>query len=152
MRISDWSSDVCSSDLASEIAAEAGPADVVVVCPDQLGPSLDRALSGSVVESSIVPYPTAGDPRFVDWRDYEERNHPADPAPFAAAVLDPAGEVRAVGKVWNGTYRTFEAHFEAIISHLEANPYPAIVPPAAHQFALPDQLLSPRSAPRDPRP
>src|SRR3546814_18475665 len=77
MRISDWSSDVCSSDLAAEIAAEAGPADVVVVCPDQLGPSLDRALSGSVVESSIVPYPTAGDPRFVDWRDYEERHDAA---------------------------------------------------------------------------
>src|SRR3546814_8726715 len=92
MRISDWSSDVCSSDLAAEIAAEAGPADVVVVCPDQLGPSLDRALSGSVVESSIVPYPTAGDPRFVDWRDYEERNDAADPAAFAAGVLDQVGE------------------------------------------------------------
>src|SRR3546814_14068018 len=87
-----------AEELAAEIAAEAGPADVVVVCPDQLGPSLDRALPGSVVESSIVPYPTAGHPRFVDWRDYEARNDAADPAAFAAGVPAHGGEGRAVGK------------------------------------------------------
>src|SRR3546814_8508459 len=141
MRISDWSSDVCSSDLASEIAAEAGPADVVVVCPDQLGPSLDRALSGSVVESSIVPYPTAGDPRFVDWRDYEERNDAADPAAFAAGVLDQVGEGGAVWMVWNGTYRTFEGHCEAIISHLGATLAPEVVLPAGDQFERADLFV-----------
>src|SRR3546814_7144903 len=61
-----------AEELAAQIAPGTGPADVVVVCPDHLGPSLDRALSCAVVSLSIVPLPTAGDPHIVDWRDYGE--------------------------------------------------------------------------------
>src|SRR3546814_4569141 len=71
---------------------------------------------------TLLPSPTL----FRSWRDYEERNDAADPAAFAAGVLDQVGEGGAVWMVWNGTYRTFEDHCEAIISHLGATLAPEV--------------------------
>jgi mannosyltransferase len=101
-----------TGDLATEIAEDAGPDDVVVVCPDQLGPSLARALEQEGLPPP-VPYPTGGDPRFVDWRDYEQRNADASPREFADAVLESAGDA-PIWLVWNGSYRTFEGQCEAL--------------------------------------
>jgi uncharacterized membrane protein len=106
-----------SGDLAEEIARRAGPGDVVVVCPDQLGPSLARALEHEGLPPP-VPYPTAGDPRFVDWRDYAERNNAVDPVEFADAVLEQAGD-EPIWLVWNGSYRTFGGDCEAVVRRID---------------------------------
>jgi hypothetical protein len=78
------------------------PGDVVVYCPDQLGPAVDRLLPAGTDE---VVYPTMGPPQRVDWVDYATRNAAGSPSAFAAAV-----HARAAGAVWlvrADGYRTF---------------------------------------------
>jgi uncharacterized membrane protein len=100
-----------------------GEDPVVVVCPDQLGPATLRALEHRDVDATVVPFPTAGDPRRVDWVDYRDRNQAADPATFAAAVLADAGE-RPLFLVMNPGYLTFEGKCEALVSLLGAGERP----------------------------
>ncbi len=102
--------------LVDQIAAAAGPDDLVVVCPDQLGPSVTRALDQQG-RPPPIPYPEAGDPRFVDWRDYQERNAAADPVAFADDLLRQA-DGAPIWFVWNGSYRTFEGQCEALAHQL----------------------------------
>lgn len=105
--------------LADRVAAGYADGDVVVTCPDQLGPALRRALDQEGLEEApLVVYPTLGDGRRVDWYDYEERNAAADPAEVAASVdaLAPAGA--KVWVAWNGAYRTFEGDCEAFLNAL----------------------------------
>lgn len=102
---------------AEAIRAQAGPDDLVVYCPDQLGPSGSREL-GEAVEQ--VVYPTFGDPELVDWVDYEARNDAADPEAFAAEVLDRAGDA-GIFVVWNPTYRTFESQCERLVAAISAS-------------------------------
>ena len=69
--------------LAAALRAGLQPGDVVVYCPDQLGPSVSRLLPAGTRQ---VPYPMGGSPRLVDWVDYAERNASASPSAFAATV------------------------------------------------------------------
>jgi hypothetical protein len=106
-----------AGDLAGAIVAAAEPGDAVLVCPDQLAVSLERALRQAGSEVRILPYPVIdGDPRFVDWRDYRARNDAADPAGVAAAV-----DEQVDGAVWlvsDTTYRTFEGDCEVVAATL----------------------------------
>lgn len=105
--------------IGDAIAAEAEPGDLVIYCPDQLGPSGSRALGDQVDQ---VTYPAFGDPERVDWVDYAERNAAADPQMFADEALARAGE-GAIFVVWNGSYRTFEGQCEALVNAIaEARP------------------------------
>lgn len=115
-----------SRQIVDAIAAETGPSgDILVVCPDQLGPAISRELelrpSGSLGLTAIS-YPDRGDLRFVDWVDYQQRNDAADPSAFAAEVLASAAQVpgRNIFLVWNGAYRTFDGDCEAITAVLGA--------------------------------
>ncbi|MFL6206217.1 MAG: glycosyltransferase family 39 protein [Acidimicrobiales bacterium] len=102
--------------MADLIAADVEPDDVVVVCPDQLGPSVARAMEQKGLDPP-VPYPAAGDPRFVDWRDYAERNAAADPVAFADDILERAGD----GRIWLVSfdgYRTFEGQCAAVAARI----------------------------------
>jgi hypothetical protein len=98
--------------LTDAIAADAQPGDVVVVCPDQLGPAIERLAPDDV---EVVAYPTLGDPRFVDWEDYGERNAAADPSAIAAEVDQLAGSDNQVWVVASPDYRTFEGQCEALL-------------------------------------
>lgn len=110
--------------LAEAIAAGRGDggADVVITCPDQLGPALRRSLDAEGLAGvPLLVYPTLGDGRRVDWFDYEERNDAADPAVVAAEVLDriPVPDAR-LWVAWSGSYRTFEGDCEAFLNALAA--------------------------------
>lgn len=102
--------------IAEAIEADAQPGDVVVVCPDQLGPATERALDDQL---EVLAYPTLGDARFVDWVDYAERNAAADPSAVAAEVVE-----RAAGnQVWvvsSPDYRTFEGQCEALLGAISS--------------------------------
>ena len=102
--------------IAAPINAEAGPGDLVIFCPDQLGPAGDRAVTADV---EIVSYPRLDDdPRFVDWADYEARNLASDPVAFAEAALTRAGE----GRIWfvsSDEYRTLEGKCSAVQAELQ---------------------------------
>jgi hypothetical protein len=103
--------------IVDAVAAGAGPDDVVVTCPDQLGPAVRRALDhAGLAAMPVLAYPTLGDGRFVDWYDYVERNDAADPGAVAAEILtrtEPTGRVWAVT---NGSYRSFEGDCEALLA------------------------------------
>jgi len=101
---------------ARAINAEAGPGDVVLFCPDQLGPAFSRSLRGDV--AGLV-YPTLASPDRVDWVDYAERNRAADPATVSAEVLRRAGSHR-IFLVWQADYRTLEGQCEAVFNALGA--------------------------------
>jgi 4-amino-4-deoxy-L-arabinose transferase-like glycosyltransferase len=89
--------------VAAAINAEAQAGDLVVVCPDQLGPGLSRLVDTPGVR--IVRYPDLGDPRFVDWVDYKERLEGVDPTMVAQRILDEAGP-NAIWLNWSDGYRT----------------------------------------------
>jgi hypothetical protein len=107
-----------ADDLAAEIDERGEEGDVVAICPDQLGPSLERAVAARGLDVDLVPYPAEGDPRFVDWRDYEERNDAVDPVEWARDLLEEAGD-RPVWLVWKSGYRTFEGDCELVAYVLE---------------------------------
>jgi mannosyltransferase len=92
---------------ADEVVAAlrgASPRDLVVFCPDQLGPAVHR-LAPRLGQQ--VVYPTMGSPAMVDWVDYEARNDAADPQTFARRVLARAGSGGAIWLVYSEGYPTF---------------------------------------------
>lgn len=105
-----------AGEAAAAIRAGAAPGDVVVVCPDQLGPSLKRLLP----DLTLLTYPDLGDGDRVDWRDYEQRSAAADPAAFLAAVRARAPGPRTVWLVSADSYRTFEGQCPALQALLTA--------------------------------
>jgi hypothetical protein len=102
--------------VAAAIRDGVGPADVVAFCPDQLGPAVHRLLPDTVAQ---VTFPRLGNPAFVDWVDYAERNAASDPEAFAAEVDERAG-TGAVWLVTSGAYRTLEGRCEALTTALAA--------------------------------
>lgn len=102
-------------EAASSIEAQARPGDLVIYCPDQLGPAGARELDADVTE---VVFPSFGAPQLVDWVDYEERSAASDPAAFATEAVDRAGPDAAIFVVWNGEYRTFEGKCELLVDSL----------------------------------
>ena len=75
---------------ANIVRAEARPGDLVVYCPDQIGPDASRLLEGEDVRQ--VTFPDLGRPERIDWVDYRERIAAADPAAFVRRVLRKAGD------------------------------------------------------------
>jgi len=106
--------------VADAVAARAEPGDVVVYCPDQLGPAYSRAVrraaGGDLVELS---YPLLSSPVRVDWVDYADRNAAADPAAIAEEVRERA-DGHAVFVVWMSEYRTFGEQCEELVNALGA--------------------------------
>jgi hypothetical protein len=77
-----------AGEVASVIRNEAKPGDLVVYCPDQIGPSVHRLVQPGLDE---VVYPSFAGPERVDWVDYKKRLAAADPARFARSALARAG-------------------------------------------------------------
>jgi mannosyltransferase len=113
--------------VADALRAQARPGDVVVYCPDQLGPATSRLLPGSLRQEV---YPTGGSPERIDWADYAARNSGADPAAYARDLSARAGG-SAVWLVSNTHYRTYEGQCEALagtLTALRGNPLPLVEP------------------------
>ncbi len=112
--------DVVTERIAADLADHGGDA-IVVACPDQLGVATHRQL-GHLMDDppDVVPFPTAGDPRFVDWVDYGDRNEAADPAEFVAALEERTSAETTVYVVAAFTYRTFEGRCEQVLNQLSA--------------------------------
>lgn len=86
--------------------------DVVVFCPDQLGPAVNRALEATI---ETIAYPR-GDGRLVDWRDYADVIAATDPAAFVEEHL--AGR-QHVWLVAGFGYKSLGNSCEALIDALE---------------------------------
>jgi hypothetical protein len=77
-----------AGEVAAVLRSEARPGDLVVYCPDQLGPAVHRLAQPGLDQ---VTYPTFGSPKFVDWADYKKVLAHADPHAFARDALARAG-------------------------------------------------------------
>ena len=104
-----------AGEVAAILRLEAVPGDLVVVCPDQLGPSVARLLGTTGVR--LVRYPDLGDPRFVDWVDYKERLEAVSVAAVADRLLADAGN-NALWLVWSGAYRVAGPQCDELASRL----------------------------------
>jgi hypothetical protein len=102
--------------IARAVNEGASPGDVVAVCPDQLGPSVARYLRDDV---EAVSFPDLADASRVDWRDYTARQRDGDPAAFAQALAQRAGD-GTVWFAWAGGYRGFERTCEDSVGQLSA--------------------------------
>jgi mannosyltransferase len=115
--------------IAATINAGATAGDTVVMCPDQLGPSLQRRLRSDVV---ALAYPDLSDPRFVDWVDYKERHRNVDPAVVAKAIVDRTPADRRIWVEFSSAYRVIEAQCDRLIDAL------AQLRPASAELLSPD--------------
>jgi mannosyltransferase len=100
-----------SADVAAQVKANMQPGDVVVYCPDQLGPDYSREMPDGLVE---LAYPTLDPPERVDWVDYAERNAAADPIALADEVRRRAGD-HDIYVVWKAEYLTFGQQCEQFL-------------------------------------
>lgn len=100
--------------VADAIEAGGGPGDLVVFCPDQLGPSTLRTLDERF---EAVAVPSLERPDRIDWVDYQDRNESVDPAAVAADLLALA-EGRTIWLVYSTSYRTYEDLCPGVISGL----------------------------------
>lgn len=106
-----------AGEIARAIRARAAPGDLVVYCPDQLGPAVSRLLPPRYVQ---LTFPTGGGPERVDWLDYEARNRAADPKDFTLDLLLRAGPTHDIFLVWISGYRTYGRKCESLNNQLGA--------------------------------
>jgi hypothetical protein len=111
-----------TGEIAAAIEADGQAGDLVVVCPDQLGPATERLLPDDI---EVVAYPELGPAERVDWRDYEAR-HAVDPVAVADEVLARAGD-RTIWLVSSPTYRVVDEQCDVLRDRL-AQSRPAEVP------------------------
>jgi mannosyltransferase len=81
--------------VAAVLNAFAKPGDVVVFCPDQLGPAVDRLLT--VKGLNELTFPRAIGPARVDWVDYLKTINSTNVWQFAQQI---EAEVPSTGNLW----------------------------------------------------
>lgn len=105
--------------VASVLAAQARPGDVIAYCPDQLGPSVSRRLPPGLDQ---LTFPRGTPPEFVDWVDYADVNRATEVGPFADMLLQRAGS-STIWVVWAPAYPTFSDKCQRLLTLLqEARP------------------------------
>ncbi|HEY5335992.1 MAG TPA: glycosyltransferase family 39 protein [Mycobacteriales bacterium] len=91
--------------VAALVNARAKPGDILLTCPDQLGPALSRVVRPGI---PVLGIPTLQPAGRVDWVDYAHRQKVADPAAMAAAAVARAGPTGTIFLAINSSYRTYE--------------------------------------------
>jgi mannosyltransferase len=91
--------------VAQILNAEAKPGDLIVYCPDQLAPAVDRLLK--VPQVTELTFPREIGPQRVDWIDYLSTIDHTDVATFAQNVRANIGVDSSVWLVWNRSYTGF---------------------------------------------
>jgi hypothetical protein len=114
--------------IAATISADARPGDLILYCPDQLGPAVDRYLGGRLYQAT---FPRLRSPELVDWVDYAERNLAVDAPGFAARVHRLAGS-HAIWFVWAFGYQGLGGRCEQLDQNL------ANVRPVREQYVVLD--------------
>jgi 4-amino-4-deoxy-L-arabinose transferase-like glycosyltransferase len=107
-----------ATNAAAILRAESRPGDVLLVCPDQLGPGLARTIP-SWMQAHTHVVPTYGPPDRVVWVDYEKRNKAADGDAIADRALAEAGSDHNVFLADSGGYRTYETLCNEIQTRLQ---------------------------------
>jgi mannosyltransferase len=88
--------------VAAVLNAQAQPGDLVVYCPDQLGPAVDRLLR--VPDVTELTFPRAIGPQRVDWVDYTKVINNTNVAAFAQNMLSRLDPNHTLWFVWRNGY------------------------------------------------
>ena len=91
--------------VAADLNAQAQPGDVVVYCPDQLGPAVSRLFNVPGVVQ--LTYPRMIGPARVDWVDYVWRIQHTVVGTFAREVWDRVSPGGTLWLVWRDGYQGF---------------------------------------------
>ena len=103
--------------IVRSLVAHAAPGDLVVYCPDQLGPSTSRLLPNRYVQTT---YPRGIGPYRVDWVDYASVVRHSNPEAFARRVIARAGPDHSVWLVFSPDYLTIGTRCTALEQDLAA--------------------------------
>ncbi len=103
--------------VAAAINTQAKPGDVIAFCPDQLGPSVYRQIDDPSWYDMLT-FPRRTGPAIVDWVDYADAVHAADPNAFADDLVQKAGTAHRVWFVWQSMYQTYGVKCEQIATDL----------------------------------
>lgn len=115
---------------ADAIGAAASPGDLVVYCPDQLGPSTSRLLRTDLEQ---VTFPAFAPPDRVNWVDYQAQIDRTDPERFGAEVLARA-EGRNVFLVYSTAYDTHSSICPALFNVLGRQRPPQVLTDASEAY------------------
>jgi uncharacterized membrane protein len=122
--------------VARAVASGFRPGDVVVYCPDQLGPAISRLLPASVPQ---VTFPDRGDPHLVNWVDYHDRHRARPPQSFARELSASTGPGGRVWLVYAWQYRVAGSRCTDVadaLTRLRTAPTTVVRPdPAAYERA-----------------
>lgn len=91
--------------VSTVLTAQANPGDLVVFCPDQLGPSVMRQLDEPTLRA--VGYPRFDNPHFINWVDYTDAIKATSPHLFASKIASTVGN-HHVWLVWSTGYGPFK--------------------------------------------
>ena len=105
-----------SASLTAEIEKLGSPGDLIVYCPDQLGPGAARVLTGSFRQTT---YPRDISPYRVDWVDYAKVAHDSKPRAFARTMVSEAAG-HNIWLVWSPDYLTIGSKCQLVEQDLAA--------------------------------
>lgn len=88
--------------VAAVLNVQAQPGDLVVYCPDQLAPAVNRLLK--VPQVTQLTFPRALGPQRVDWVDYKQTVTKTDVGTFAKQMLSHLGADHTLWLVWRDGY------------------------------------------------
>ena len=91
-----------AAQIAAVLNVQAQAGDVVLYCPDQLGPAVDRLLR--VPGVTEITFPRAIGPQRVDWVDYQKTIAATDVGAFAQSALARPGPGHTLWLVWRDGY------------------------------------------------
>jgi hypothetical protein len=103
--------------IAEAINKGANPGDLVVYCPDQLGPAVNRLLHAPVDQAT---FPRAQSPTRVDWVDYRNVISTTDAVQFGQDMVARAGAGHAIWLVYRGGYPGFGRQCQTLASLFES--------------------------------
>jgi hypothetical protein len=91
-----------AAQIAAVLNVQAQPGDLVVYCPDQLGPAVDRLLHARGVTE--ITFPRGIGPQRVDWVDYTRVIKTTDVDAFAQSALAQLPSGHTLWLVWRDGY------------------------------------------------
>ena len=88
--------------VAAVLNAQARPGDLVVFCPDQLGPAVDRLLHVQGLQE--ITFPRGTGPQRINWVDYRQVINGTNVSQFAQNALARSSGGQTVWLVWRDGY------------------------------------------------
>jgi hypothetical protein len=103
--------------VAAVLNAQAQPGDMVVYCPDQLGPAVDRLLT--VPDVTELTFPRMMGPQRIDWIDYAAHIQGTSVFWFAQQIVSRLNPGSTLWLVWRNGYHVFGSSCGNLASWLE---------------------------------